>query len=76
MKKSESIYMMKFLSDASPYYQIVRGNYRYLDAAMEKAEALKQDATVEKIEIRKRTDRDIKKVYKWNRGFETIYLGR
>lgn len=75
MKKSESIYMMKFLSDASPYYQIVRGNYRYLDAAMEKADELKQDATVEKIEIRKRTDRDIKKVYKWNRGFETIYLG-
>ena len=75
MKKSESIYMMKFLSDASPYYQMVRENYRYLDAAMEKAEELKQDATVEKIEIRKRTDRDIKKVYKWNRGFETIYLG-
>ena len=75
MKKSESIYMMKFLSDASPYYQIVRGNYRYLDAAMGKADELKQDATVEKIEIRKRTDRDIKKVYKWNRGFETIYLG-
>ncbi len=70
------IYMMKYLSDASPYYQIVRGNFRYQEAALEKAEELKQDPTVEKIESRKRTDRDIKKVYRWNRGFETIYLGR
>ena len=76
MKKSDSIYMMKFLSDASPYYQIVRGNFRYLDAVMQKADELKQDPSVQKIEIRKRTDRDIQKMYRWNRGFETIYLGR
>ena len=78
MKKSDSIYMMKFLSDASPYYQIVRGNFRYLDAAMQKADELKRDASVQKIVIKKREN--LRQVptnyYKWDNGFETIYLGR
>ena len=72
----KDLFMMKFLSTESPYYQIVRGNFRYFDAAMEKADELKKDPTIKKIEIRKRNDRQIEKMYRWNEGFETIYLGR
>ena len=71
------LYMMKFLSTESPYYQIVRGNFRFYESALEKANELKQDPTILKIEIRKRNDREVHKMYKWDRsGFETIYLGR
>lgn len=72
------LYMMKFLSTESPYYQIVRGNFRYADAVMQKAEELKQDSRVQKIVIKKRNDmRQVPtNYYKWDRGFEVVYLGR
>lgn len=75
MYYKNDLYMLKYRATTSPYYQIVRGNFRYLAAAMEKANELKQDETIQNIEVRKRNDRDIHKVYKWERsGFETIYL--
>ena len=75
MYYKNDLYMLKFRSSESPYYQIVRGNFRYLGAAMDKANELKQDDTVQNIEIRKRNEREILKIYKWDRsGFETIFL--
>lgn len=72
------MYFMKVLTTESPYYQIVRGNFRYADAVMQKADELKQDSRVQKIVIKKRNDmRQVPtNYYKWDRGFETIYLGR
>lgn len=72
------MYFMKILTTESPYYQIVRGNFRYADAVMQKADELKQDSRVQKIVIKKRNDmRQVPtNYYKWDRGFETIYLGR
>ena len=72
------MFFMKVLTTESPYFQIVRGNFRYEDAVMAKAEELKRDATVQKIVIKKREN--LRQVptnyYKWDKGFETIYLGR
>ena len=72
------MYFMKVLTTESPYFQIVRGNFRYADAVMQKADELKQDSKVQKIVIKKRNDlRQIPtNFYKWDKGFETIYLGR
>lgn len=72
------MFFMKILTTESPYYQIVRGNFRYEDAVMKKADELKHDATVQKIIIKKRDDlRQIpKNYYKWDNGFEVVYLGR
>ena len=72
------MFFLKVLTTESPYYQIVRGNFRYEDAAMAKADELKQDATVQKIVIKKRNNmHDVSKnYYKWDCGFEVVYLGR
>lgn len=72
------MFFMKVLTTASPYYQIVRGNFRYADAVMQKAEELKQDTTVQKIVIKKRESmRQVPtNYYKWDQGFEVFYLGR
>ena len=72
------MYFMKVLTTESPYFQIVRGNFRYEDAVMAKADELKRDASVQKIVIKKRENlRQIPtNFYKWDKGFETIYLGR
>jgi hypothetical protein len=72
------MFFMKILTTESPYYQIVRGNYRYEEAVMAKADELKQDKRVQKIIIKKRENmRQIpKNYYKWDQGFETIYLGK
>ena len=72
------MFFMKVLTTESPYFQIVRGNFRYESAVMQKANELKQDATVQKIVIKKRENlRQVpKNFYKWDQGFETIYLGR
>ena len=72
------MYFMKILTTESPYFQIVRGNFRYEDAVMAKADELKQDATVQKIVIKKRDNlRQVpKNFYKWDNGFEVVYLGR
>ena len=72
------MYFMKVLTTESPYYQIVRGNFRYADAVMQKADELKQDSRVQKIVIKKRENmRQVpKNFYKWDQGFETFYLGR
>ena len=71
------MFFMKILTTESPYYQIVRGNFRYEDAVMKKADELKQDSTVQKIVIKKRNDMHqvSRNYYKWDRGFEVIYLG-
>ena len=72
------MFFMKVLTTESPYFQIVRGNFRYEDAVMKKADELKQDSKVQKIVIKKREN--LRQVptnyYKWDKGFETIYLGR
>ena len=72
------MFFMKILTTESPYYQIVRGNFRYEDAVMQKADELKQDGTVQKIVIKKRDNlRQIPtNFYKWDEGFEVFYLGR
>lgn len=72
------MYFMKVLTTESPYYQIVRGNFRYEDAVMQKADELKRDVTVKKIIIKKRENlRQIPtNFYKWDDGFEVIYLGK
>lgn len=72
------MFFMKVLTTESPYFQIVRGNFRYADAVMQKADELKQDSKVQKIVIKKRNDlRQIPtNFYKWDKGFETIYLRR
>ena len=72
------MFFMKVLTTESPYFQIVRGNFRYADAVMAKADELKRNATVQKIVIKKRENlRQIPtNFYKWDKGFETIYLGR
>ena len=72
------MYFMKILTTESPYFQIVRGNFRYEDAVMAKADELKQDSTVQKIVIKKRDNmRQVpKNFYKWDNGFEVVYLGR
>ena len=72
------MFFLKVLTTESPYYQIVRGNFRYEDAAMAKADELKQDSTVQKIVIKKRENlRQVpKNFYKWDRGCEVVYLGR
>ena len=70
------LYLMKILTTESPYYQIVRGNFRYLDAVMAKADELKMNATVQKIVIKKRMVNRSTNIYKWDRGFEVIYLGQ
>ena len=72
------MFFMKILTTESPYFQIVRGNFRYADAVMQKADELKQDSKVQKIIIKKRENlRQIPtNFYKWDKGFETIYLGR
>ena len=72
------MFFMKVLTTESPYFQIVRGNFRYEDAVMAKADELKRDASVQKIVIKKRENlRQVpKNFYKWDNGFETIYLGR
>ena len=72
------MFFLKVLTTESPYYQIVRGNFRYEDAAMAKADELKQDSKDQKIIIEKRENlRQIPtNFYKWDEGFETIYLGR
>ena len=72
------MYFMKVLTTESPYFQIIRGNFRYADAVMQKANELKQDATVQKIVIKKRDNmRQVPtNYYKWDRGFEVVYLGR
>lgn len=72
------MYFMKILTTESPYFQIVRGNFRYEDAVMAKADELKQDSTVQKIVVKKRDNlRQIpKNFYKWDKGFEVFYLGR
>ena len=72
------MFFMKVLTTESPYFQIVRGNFRYADAVMQKADELKQDSKVQKIIIKKRENlRQIPtNFYKWDKGFETIYLGR
>ena len=72
------MFFMKVLTTESPYFQIVRGNFRYEDAVMAKADELKRDASVQKIVIKKRENlRQIPtNFYKWDKGFETIYLGR
>ena len=69
---------MKVLTTESPYFQIVSGNFRYADAVMQKAEELKQDATVQQIVVKKRDNlRQVpKNYYKWDQGFEVFYLGR
>ena len=48
------MFFMKVLTTESPYFQIVRGNFRYEDAVMAKADELKRDASVQKIVIKKR----------------------
>ena len=72
------MFFMKVLTTESPYFQIVRGNFRYEDAVMAKADELKRDASVQKIVIKKREN--LRQVptnyYKWDRGFEVVYLGR
>ena len=72
------MFFLKVLTTESPYYQIVRGNFRYEDAVMAKADELKRDTLVQKIVIKKREN--LRQVptnyYKWDNGFETIYLGR
>ena len=72
------MYFMKVLTTESPYFQIVRGNFRYESAVMQKADELKQDSRVQKIVIKKRNDmRQVPtNFYKWDQGFETFYLGR
>ena len=72
------MFFMKVLTTESPYFQIVRGNFRYEDAVMAKADELKRDASVQKIVIKKRDNmRQVPtNFYKWDNGFETIYLGR
>lgn len=73
------MYFMKIMTTASPYFQIVRGHWRYKDAVMQKAEELKQDATVQQIVIKKRDNsRQIPtNFYKWDQaGFEVIYIRR
>lgn len=72
------MFFMKVLTTESPYFQIVRGNFRYADAVMAKADELKRDATVQKIVIKKRENlRQVpKNFYKWDNGFEVVYLGR
>lgn len=72
------MYFMKIMTTESPYYQIVRGNFRYESAVMEKADELKRDATVKKIIIKKRENMHqvAKNYYKWDNGFEVIYLGK
>lgn len=72
------MFFMKVLTTESPYYQIIRGNFRYETAVMQKADELKQDSRVQKIVIKKRDNmRAIPKTYyKWDQGFETIYLGK
>ena len=72
------MYFMKVLTSESPYYQIVRGNFRYEDAVMAKADELKRDATTQKIVIKKRESMHQVPVnyYKWDNGFEVIYLGK
>ena len=72
------MFFMKVLTTEIPYFQIVRGNFRYEDAVMAKADELKRDASVQKIVIKKRENlRQIPtNFYKWDKGFETIYLGR
>ena len=69
------LYLMKILTTESPYYQIVRGNFRYLDAAMAKADELKQDSRVQKIVVKKRMENRSTNIYKWDNGFEVLYLG-
>ena len=72
------MFFMKVLTTESPYFQIVRGNFRYEDAVMAKAEELKHDATVQKIVIKKRENlhQVPKNYYKWDEGFEVFYLGK
>ena len=79
MKTYDTIYSIKFCSLASPYFQLVNGNFRHLDAAYKKIDELRQDKSVSKIVLssrRKKGDRilEFKKEYTWEPGFEVIYL--
>lgn len=78
MKKPETLYIMKYLTTESPYFQIYRGNFRQEESALAKAEEMKKDPTMLQIIIKKRITSEpvAKSYYKWNQGFETVHLGR
>lgn len=72
--KNTEIYLLKYRTNDYPYYKICRGNFKKAESVMEKTIELRSDSSVESIVVKKRTERKTTNFYKWENGFEVIYL--
>lgn len=75
-KKYDSTYSIKYKTFGYPYYHLVNGSFKIFESAMQKVEEIKADESVREVVLSKRTGYHHAKMYKWDNGFETIYLGR
>jgi len=74
MIKFNTTYKIKYQRTDNPYPSIWNGSYRYVDKAMKKVEELKKDPKITLIVLKKCNGHHFDTLYKYDEGFEIVYL--